>query len=126
MKDTNERSVTSDGSVDAISVLRKLVDGVRGMTFGDPDSPDSIEASTIVRWAIDEIEQQRASIEWYKEVLVEAEEKMARMRLTDAEREAVEWASKTLCVGWHDLAPCDKERTRATAATLRGLLERLK
>jgi hypothetical protein len=86
MNDTNERSVTSDGSVDAISVLRKLVDGVRGMTFGDPDSPDSIEASTIVRWAIDEIEQQRASIEWYKEVLVEAEEKMARMRLTDAER----------------------------------------
>ena len=45
--------------------------------------------------------------------------------LTDAEREAVEWASKTLCVGWHDLAAGDKQRTRDAAATLRGLLERL-
>lgn len=45
--------------------------------------------------------------------------------LTDAEREAIEWASKTLCVGWHDLAAGDKQRTRDAAATLRGLLERL-
>ena len=47
------------------------------------------------------------------------------LRLTDEEREAVEWASKTLCVGWHDLAPDDKQRTRDAAATLQGLLERL-
>ena len=46
--------------------------------------------------------------------------------LTDEEREAVEWASKTLCVGWHDLAAGDKQRTRDAAATLRGLLERTK
>ena len=45
--------------------------------------------------------------------------------LTDEEREAVQWASKTLCVGWHDLAAGDKQRTRDAAATLRGLLERL-
>lgn len=45
--------------------------------------------------------------------------------ITDAEREAVEWASKTLCVGWHDLAPEDKQRTRDAADTIRGLLERI-
>lgn len=49
-----------------------------------------------------------------------------RERITDAEREAIEWASKTLCVGWHDLAAGDKQRTRDAVATLRGLLERLK
>lgn len=45
--------------------------------------------------------------------------------LTTEERDALEWASKTLCVGWHDLAPEDKQRTRDAADTLRGLLERL-
>ena len=54
------------------------------------------------------------------------ESEIARLRLTDEEREAVEWASKTLCVGWHDLAAGDKQRTRDAAATLRGLLERTK
>ena len=44
--------------------------------------------------------------------------------LTDAERDAVEWASRTLCVGWHDLEPSDKQRSRDAAATLRGLLSR--
>lgn len=57
--------------------------------------------------------------------LGELEREIARLRLTAAEREAVEWASKTLCVGWHDLAAEDKQRTRDAAATLRGLLERL-
>lgn len=47
-------------------------------------------------------------------------------RLTDPERDALEWASKTLCVGWHDLAADDKQRTRDAAATLRGLLRRTK
>lgn len=46
--------------------------------------------------------------------------------LTDAERSAIEWASKTLCVGWHDLAADDKQRTRDAAATLQSLLERMK
>jgi hypothetical protein len=53
------------------------------------------------------------------------ESEIARLRLTDEEREAVEWASKTLCVGWHDLAAGDKRRTRDAAATLRALLARL-
>lgn len=48
-----------------------------------------------------------------------------RMRLTQAEREAIEWASKTLCVGWHDLAAKDKQRTRDAAATLQSLLGRI-
>lgn len=47
------------------------------------------------------------------------------LALTDEERSAIEWASKTLCVGWHDLAADDKQRTRDAAATLRGLLERM-
>jgi hypothetical protein len=88
-----EPTPASTGSVDALSVLRKLVDGVRGMTYGDPDDPSSVEASTIVRWAIDEIEQLRGSIRWHKEVLVGAEEKMARMRLTDSERKAIRFAA---------------------------------
>lgn len=45
--------------------------------------------------------------------------------LTTEERDALEWASKTLCVGWHDLAPSDKQRSRDAAATLRSLLERI-
>lgn len=56
---------------------------------------------------------------------LDSQVEIARLRLTDKEREAVEWASKTLCVGWHDLAPEDKQRTRDAAATLRSLLERL-
>jgi hypothetical protein len=53
---------------DTLSVLRTLIDGVRGMGLGDPDCGDRIEASDVVRWAVDEI---------------------ARLRLTDAEREAI-------------------------------------
>ena len=52
-------------------------------------------------------------------------DQVERLRLTDEERDAVEWASKTLCVGWHDLAPSDKQRTRDAAATLRSLLKRI-
>ena len=44
--------------------------------------------------------------------------------LTDAELDAIEWASRTLCVGWQDLDSGDKQRTRDAAATLRRLLER--
>jgi len=53
---------------DLLPVLRSLADGVRGMGLGDPDYGDRIEASDVVRWAVDEIE---------------------RLRLTDAEREAI-------------------------------------
>ena len=114
-QDSAAMSPASAGSVDALSVLRKLVDGVRGMTYGDPDDPSSVEASAIVRWAIDEIEQLRGSMEWYRGMLVEAEVKMVMMRLTDAEREAV-----AECQEWATVAD-----HRSLAATLRGLLERL-
>jgi hypothetical protein len=40
-------------------VLRSLADGVRGMGLGDPDCGDRIEASDVVRWAVDEIERLR-------------------------------------------------------------------
>ena len=48
-----------------------------------------------------------------------------RLRITEAERDAIAWASKTLCVGWHDLKPKDKDRSRTAAATLASLLQRI-
>ena len=113
----------STGSVDALSVLRKLRDGVRGMGIGDPDCGERVEASDIVRWAVDEIEQLRGSMEWYKDLLREAEEKMCRMALTDAEREAVDRASETLRYLQADYG---KTQTEQDAYTLRALLERTK
>jgi len=58
--------------LDLLPVLRTLADGVRGMGLGDPDCGERIEASDVVRWAVDEIE---------------------RLRLTDEEREAIRFAS---------------------------------
>ncbi|NBW22462.1 MAG: hypothetical protein EBR82_82395, partial [Caulobacteraceae bacterium] len=46
--------------------------------------------------------------------------------LTDAERYAIHWAADTLCVGWDDLKPDDRDRSRKAADTLRRLLERTK
>lgn len=48
-----------------------------------------------------------------------------RLRLSDAERDAIKWASKTLCIGWHDLAADDKQRTRDAAAVLQSLADRI-
>ena len=48
-----------------------------------------------------------------------------RLRITEAERDAIAWAANTLCVGWDDLKPKDKARSRASAATLASLLERI-
>jgi hypothetical protein len=48
-----------------------------------------------------------------------------RLRITEAERDAIAWAANTLCVGWDDLKPKDKDRSRAAAATLESLLERI-
>ena len=117
-QDSEAMSPASAGSVGAMSVLRKLVDGVRGMTYGDPYDPSSVEASSIVRWAIDEIEQLRESIEWHKELLVEAEELMCRKNLTDAERTAIQRLIEDY---EHDGEPASER----CVATLRGLLERL-
>jgi hypothetical protein len=43
----------------------------------------------------------------------------------DAELGAIQWAADTLCVGWDDLKPDDKDRSRKAADTLRRMLERL-
>lgn len=45
--------------------------------------------------------------------------------LTEDEKQAIAWASNTLCVGWGDLKPDDRDRSRQAAATLRGLLQRV-
>jgi hypothetical protein len=48
-----------------------------------------------------------------------------RLRLTDAELDAIRWAADTLCVGWDDLKPDDKNRSRKAADTLRWMVARL-
>jgi len=114
--DDDEMSDGSRGSHgDTLSVLRTLIDGVRGMGLGDPDSGDRVEASDIVRWAVDEIEQQRGSLQWIHGLLAEAEERLARLRLTDEEREVLE----SLVFVARLYAP---ERT---AGVIQRLLERL-
>ena len=50
------------------------------------------------------------------------EKEVARLRLTDAEREAVETARSLFSQGWKHF---DNEADRDRAAALRGLLERL-
>jgi hypothetical protein len=45
---------------------------------------------------------------------------------TDAELDAIRWAADTLCVGWNDLKPDDKDRSRNAVNTLRLLLERIR
>jgi hypothetical protein len=69
----------------------------------------------------------------FDRMLLDHMEKMAalrndadRLRITAAELDAIEWASKTLCVGWHDLKPKDKDRSRQASATLKSLLERIR
>jgi hypothetical protein len=68
----------------------------------------------------------------FDRMLLDHMEKMAalrndadRLRITEAELDAIAWASQTLCVGWHDLKPKDKNRSRQAAATLKSLLERI-
>ena len=76
-----------------IEYLRMLKDGVRHMSYGDPYEGPTVQASDVVQWAVDEI---------------------ARLRLTDAEREALEFAvahGETVDAAWR--------------YALRGLLERL-
>lgn len=57
--------------------------------------------------------------------IADLEAEIARLRLTDSEREAVEWVSRTLCVGWHDLDASGKQQSRNASAALRGLLDRI-
>jgi hypothetical protein len=92
-------SLASAGCLgDTLSVLRTLIDGVRGMGLGDPDCGDRIEATDVVRWAVDEIE---------------------RLRLTDEERAAIEFKAA------HCVTVADQMHQRC-AVTLLALLERTK
>jgi hypothetical protein len=68
----------------------------------------------------------------FDRMLLDHAEKMAAIKsdadrfwITEAERDAIAWASETLCVGWHDLKPRDKDRSRKAAATLAFLLKRI-
>jgi hypothetical protein len=45
--------------------------------------------------------------------------------LADVELDAIRWAADTLCVGWDDLKPDDKDRSRKAADTLRWMVARL-
>jgi hypothetical protein len=107
-QDDKAMSPASAGSHgDSLPVLRSLIDGVRGMVLGDPDCGDRIEASDVVRWAVDEIE---------------------RLRLTDEEREAI----ARLCEAANDIISDDRtvggshwQEDEAAVAVARGLLERL-
>ena len=119
--EANEMSAASRGSRgDTLSVLRTLIDGVRGMGLGDPDSGDRVEASDVVRWAVDEIEQQRGSLQWLHGLLTEAEERLARLRLTDEERDVLELHAQRL-VGWSR----SSDESKKELVTVRGLLGRL-
>ena len=43
----------------------------------------------------------------------------------DAELDAIRWAADTLCVGWDDLKPDHKDRSRKAADTLRSMVAKL-
>jgi hypothetical protein len=65
-ENTNDDKAMSPASAgsqgDSLSILRDLVEGVRGIGLGDPDCGDRIEASDVLRWAADEIEHLREAV----------------------------------------------------------------
>ena len=88
MSDENERSVASTGPHgDTLSVLRTLIDGVRGMGLGDPDCGDRIEASDVVRWAVDEIARLR---------ITDEEQDVLDRLAHDASYRGMEWTERVL------------------------------
>ena len=69
------------------------------------------------------VDRSRTTAEPLSSLLLEAAHEIARLRLTDAEREALERTWDTLrCLQ----ADYGKTQTEQDAATLRGLLERMK
>jgi len=77
-------------------------------------------------------ETNAADAEWLRHAFareticaMRAESEITRLRLTDAEREAIERSIETLD-GVEDLHPTTCEADAAAVATLRKLLERLK
>jgi hypothetical protein len=45
--------------------------------------------------------------------------------ITEDEMSAIAWAADTLCVGWSDLTPDDKDRSRKAADRLRYMVARV-
>jgi hypothetical protein len=80
---------------------------------------DAAPASDLMDEAADEIGRLRGDAEVARLRLEAAQADIARLRLTDAEREAVRFFS--LIDGPHNVPVANKR-----AATLRGLLERMK
>jgi len=106
-RDAKPSPASAGSHGDSLSVLRGLIEGVRGMGLGDPDSDDRIMASDVVRWAADEIE---------------------RLRLTDEEREAIE----RLCEAVAEYSDIDRKENgchadddMAAVAVARGLMKRM-
>jgi hypothetical protein len=78
---------------------------------------DAVPASDMMDEAAAEIERLRAIADRRGDLAVERRREIARLRLTAAEREAVEFAYSRLTADAH---------YASVAATLRGLLERTK
>ena len=101
MSETNERSVASDGSVQPVAWAVMLADGERIY---------DVYATEEEAKAIDEaVTGNHGFVPLYRSPT-----------LTDAEREAIEWAARE-ADQWEDDEPVPHQH----AATLRGLLERL-
>jgi hypothetical protein len=117
---------------DMMAHLHSLTDGVRHMSYGDPDDDECVQASDVVQWAIDEIERLRLAIRR----LAEQDATLSLLckrdgsqvvtvtmdaTLTDAEREAIK-----------DAISCCEDITYGGAAdqeaadVLNALLERTK
>jgi len=93
------RAAGADEMTDMMKHLQSLADGVRGMGIGDHDAGARVEARDDVRWAVSEID---------------------RLRLNDAEREAIALMAEVAADPRGGAVLAGYE----VAATLRGLLER--
>lgn len=126
---TNGKSRETADAMDEIAWLR--LERQRLSAHAGIAGPDHAELAKVMQ---SEVVRLRAQVDQLRDEVADAKKWAMQERsqrwalpapLSDAERDAIEWASKTLCVGWHDLAADDKQRTRDAAATLQGLLDRL-
>lgn len=91
----------------------------------DTDAVNNASVAYLLEHAAGEIELLRGYRDAAEADAAVARLLVDRLRLTDAEREAIGWAGHALCVGWNDLDAADKQRSRDAAVTLRALFERL-
>ena len=105
IKGTDEQGFHMQGN----DLVQRLRDRAYGSKIPDP----------LVEEAADEIERLRPA---YATAVQRLASEIARLRLTDAEREAVETARSIFEQGGDEF---DHDGDRARAVTLRGLLDRL-